>query len=337
MNRKDDHLNSALNNQDYLNHFDHVRFIHHALSNIKTEKVDLSAQFLGNTYPLPFFINAMTGGSKQAREINEKLALLAKHFNIPLALGSISTALKNPAWEEDFKVSRRIYQDGTLLANLGAEHTLDNALKAIELIKADGLQIHLNNVQEIVMPEGDRDFSQHYNNLKILNESLDIPIIVKEVGFGMSFETLKQLKDIGIKTVDVAGKGGTNFSKIENLRRETSYEFFNDWGQSTVESLLEASKIKGLNIIASGGIRNALDVIKALRLGANFIGMSGWFLNIVKDNTLEHAIKEVENLIEGLKGIMCVLNAKNIGSLKEKPIIFSHDLKNYMNQRNINH
>ncbi len=335
MNRKDDHINSALKNQDTLNHFDHVRFIHHPLSQLKVDDIDLSAVFIGKTYQLPFFINAMTGGSKQAKAMNEKLALIAKHFNIPLALGSISTALNNPKWEDDFKIARTLYKEGTILANLGAEHSINNALKGIAIIQANALQIHLNNVQEIVMPEGDRDFKNHYNNLKKLNNTLDVPLIVKEVGFGMSFETLKQLKSIGIKHVDVAGKGGTNFSKIENNRRTSSYDFFNEWGQSTVESLLEASKVEDLNIYASGGIRNALDIIKALRLGATFVGMSGWFLKIVKDNTLEDAIKEVEHLIAALKGIMCVLDARDLNKLKEKPIVFSPLLKNYMDQRAI--
>lgn len=335
MNRKDDHINSALSQKSQDNHFDHVRFIHHALSDLTTDDIDLSAFLGGKKFPLPFFINAMTGGTQQAYEINEKLALLAKHFSIPMALGSISSAIKDPTWEATYKIARKANPNGTLIANLGAEVSKETVLKAINMIDADMLQIHLNNVQEIVMPEGDRNFKAHAETIQALASSLTIPLIIKEVGFGMASETLQRLKSLGVKHIDVAGKGGTNFSIIENERRQSPFAFFNTWGLSTVESLLEAKRETSLNIIASGGIRDGLDIIKALRLGASFVGMSGYFLKLVKNNTLEEAIEEVDRLIESLKGIMTVLNAQSIKDLKDNPIVFSTEITHYMKQRNI--
>jgi len=333
LNRKDDHINHALKQTTKANDFDKVRFIHNALSGGRLEDVDLSSQFCENDTSLPIYINAMTGGSEQAAIINIKLAKLANHFNIPMALGSVSAALKDTKWEASFRNVRTHYPNGFLLANLGAEHLPQNAQKALDLIKGDALQIHLNAVQELIMPEGDRDFSQWETNIQALVRQLNVPLIIKEVGFGVSLETALKLKTLGVQHIDVSGRGGTNFSVIENARRTHQYESFNDWGLSTVESLLEMRNIDNMHIYASGGIRGALDIVKALRLGAEMVGLSGYFLHLVTTYDLEEAIEHVATLIDEIRAIFCALGVHNIATLRSVPFILTPDLDYYVKAR----
>jgi len=337
MNRKDDHIQGALTQSHTTNDFDRVRFVHDALSAVNVQDVDLKSGMAGKTFPLPFYINAMTGGSDKARELNAKLSKLAAHFDIPMALGSISAAIRDKRWEDSFTVVRDHNPKGFVMANLGAEVSPEKAKKAVELICADALQIHLNNVQEIVMPEGDRDFSMHESNISALCRTLDVPIIVKEVGFGLSGETIKKLLTLGVGVIDVAGRGGTNFSKIENARRKRRLDYFDDFGLSTVESLLETSASAEMEILASGGVRDAMDILKAIRLGASMVGMSGFFLKLVHEHPLETAVERVEDLIDELKGIMAVLGAKSLAALKDKPVVLDGRLLDYIEQRSLKH
>ncbi len=335
MNRKDDHIAGALNQTFRHNDFDEMRFLHDPLKATSVDHVNVKQDFAGESFCLPVYINAMTGGSVQAYEINRRLAMLAKHFNLPLALGSVKAGLHDQKWADSFKIAREIDPDGFIMANIGGENTLDVARRAIELIDASLLQIHLNPVQELIMPEGDRDFSSIASNIKTMASSLDIPIVVKEVGFGMTKETLKTLKGLGISNVDISGRGGTNFASIENARRGVSMEYMSEWGQSTVESLLEASQVDGLTIIASGGVRNALDVVKALKLGATMVGMSGYFLKLVKHNTHSEAVRIFNHFLRDIKKIMALIGANTIDEIRDKPIIFSEKLIHYMNERQI--
>ena len=315
MNRKDDHIQFALAQSTIGNDFDKVRLTHHAFPETDLQEIDLTTSLFNRTFPLPFYVNAMTGGSEQAGILNQRFARLAKHFQIPMATGSVSAAIKDPQLTKTFTVIREVYSEGFIIANLGAGQTVDNAKKAIALLQANALQIHVNPVQEIVMPEGDKDFKGWLASIESIQKAIDIPLIVKEVGFGMSEKTFKQLSAIGVKYVDVAGKGGTNFSIIENQRRTQTLSSFNDWGQSTVESLITAQPFKNLNIIASGGIRQPLDVIKSLVLGAKMVGLSGYFLHLINRHTDAEAVEKIQTFIEELKLIMLLLGKKNIQSL----------------------
>jgi isopentenyl-diphosphate Delta-isomerase len=315
MNRKDDHIQFALAQSTISNDFDHVRLTHHAFPETNLEEVNLTTSLFNRTFPYPFYINAMTGGSQQAGILNQRFAKLAKHFQIPMATGSVSAAIKDPQLTKTFTVIREVYPEGFIIANLGAGQTVANAKKVISLLQANALQIHVNPVQEIVMPEGDKDFKGWLASIESIRQAIDIPLIVKEVGFGMSATSLKQLSAIGVRYVDVAGKGGTNFSIIENQRRNQPLTSFNDWGQSTVESLIAAQPFKKLNIIASGGIRQPLDVIKSLVLGAKMVGLSGYFLHLINRHTDEVAIQQIQNFIEELKLIMLLLGKKDVASL----------------------
>lgn len=296
--RKDEHILYANEEEFTVNDFDKIILEHNSLPNKDYQDIDLSGSFLGFKTNYPFYINAMTGGSDQALEINRKLALIANHFKIPIVLGSQSAALKDPNLENSYKIVRDNYLNGIVVANVSANATLSEAKRAIKMVSADALSIHINVIQELVMSEGDRNFSKWESNIKTIIDNVNIPVIVKEVGFGMSKKTINKLHSLGVKFVDVSGKGGTNFARIERKRNKDNDTTFENLGISTVESLKNAQGIN-IKVHASGGIRNALDIYKALKLGAENIGLSQYFLKLTNLD-IEDAIKEVEILIDNL-------------------------------------
>lgn len=329
MNRKDDHIRLALTQSPTANDFDFLRFQPVTFPEISMDEVNLSITLFHQSFPTPLYINAMTGGSANAKILNERFAMLAKHFGLLMATGSVSAALKDPTLHDTFTVIRQVNPTGFVMANLGAGQTLDHAKKAIALLQANALQIHVNAVQEAIMPEGDKDYRGWLSSLKTIREGITIPLIVKEVGFGMAKPTLSQLKHIGIEYVDLAGKGGTNFAEIENARRTDMFASLSGWGLSTVESLLEAKNVTGLHYLASGGIRNPMDVIKALALGAKAVGLSGYFLHLVTNHDHDQCVKIFAQFLLEMKTIMLVLGAKNISDLTMKTMIFSDKFAHY--------
>ena len=334
MNRKDDHIKYALDQKHLTNDFDRVRFVPLALPSRSVLDVDLSTEFAGQTFPFPIYINAMTGGTNAAYEINQKLALIAKAFQLPIATGSLSAALKDAAEIPGFKVIRDTVENGFVIANIGVSKTADDALKAIEMINADALQVHLNAPQEIVMPEGDRDFSLWKKNLEEIIKKVDVPVIVKDVGFGLSRPSMEEIIKLGGTIIDVSGRGGTNFIAIENQRRQMPLDGLTAYGFSTVESLLEAKSLKGVTILASGGIRNPYDVVKALALGAKAVGLSQYFLNLITTHSVEEAINITAVFLEDIRKIMAILDCKNISALQQKELIFDAELLAFITQRN---
>jgi isopentenyl-diphosphate delta-isomerase len=318
MNRKDDHIRLALAQNHPVNDFDLIRFKHVSFPEVSFDEINLGVDIFGTSFPLPFFINAMTGGSEQAGAINQRLAQLANHFSIPMATGSVTSALKDPTLLPTFTIIKKTYPKLFLIANIGAGNDVIMAKRVIDALQPNALQIHVNAPQEALMPEGDRDFRGWLKKIQDIRQSITIPLIVKEVGFGMSFETMNTLKSIGIQYIDVAGKGGTNFAVIENNRQTEPLSIFNEWGLTTVESLLEAQKVKDIYVIASGGIRHGLDVVKALALGAQYVGLSGYFLKLVSEYDHDQAVKKVEHLIQEIKTAMVILGAKTTQELITK-------------------
>ncbi len=315
MNRKDEHIQLAKLQESTTNGFDRIFFEHDDLPNMSLDQVDLRTTFLGFVVELPIYINAMTGGSVQALQINEFLAKLAAHFKIPMMSGSLSAALKDTTQEPSYKVIRENNPHGLVISNVNPNVNLDEAKKAVEILNADALSIHLNVIQELIMPEGDRDFSLWQNNIENIVKSLRVPVLVKEVGFGMSVKTIDKLKSIGVKHIDISGRGGTSFLEIEARRGKRNYDYLKDLSIDTADILLKLKKPTDVDIYASGGIRNAYDVIKALALGAKACGLSRYFLNLTLLNFNE-ALEEVKRFIEDLKKIMVMLGVKNIEELR---------------------
>lgn len=338
-NRKDDHVRHADAQYAQLKtDFEDIHFVHHALAHHAISEIDLSTQLFGQEFPTPFYINAMTGGSDFTKKINADLAAVARETGLAMASGSISAAIKDPGVADSFQIIRQTNPNGFVLANLGANHGLESAQRAIDLIEADALQIHLNTPQEIVMPEGDRDFRTYEDNIIDIIEGVHVPVIIKEVGFGMSYETMRHLYDIGVRTIDVSGHGGTNFALIEDERATaTDFSFMADWGQSTAISLLEAqSLMKQMDIVASGGIKNPLQIIKALALGAKSVAVSGQFLHSVMHEGVDHTIKMVDTWREQMKLLMLMLDVTSLEELTRTDLIIAGNPAYWSQIRKIN-
>lgn len=336
-NRKNEHVSlSEKFYSDGQSSFKDIHFVHHSLPQMDVKDVDLATTVSGLSFDVPFFINAMSGGSPWTGKVNEKLATIARETGLAMATGSISAALKDPSQKDTFTIVRKTNPDGLIFANLGAGHGLENAKKVVDLVQADAMQIHLNAPQEIVMPEGDREFSNWLENIEKIVSGLDVPVIVKEVGFGMSRETAASLESVGVKTIDISGSGGTNFARIENFRRkEYKLDDLEDWGQTTVVSLLEAFEtVNDAAIIASGGIRRPLEIVKALALGASLVGLSSQFMHMALED-VDQTIETVHSWKMELSRIMTLLGKKSIQELKHTDLIISGETAHWCHARKI--
>lgn len=313
--RKDDHLKLALAQDTFYNDFESVRLVHQSLPSFDLEDVSLKTNYLNTTFETPIYINAMTGGSDKTLDINRKLALLAKKHHLAMAVGSQHVALNDASQEHSFRIVRETYPEGFLISNVNANATVEEALRAIKMIDANALGIHINPAQELTMDEGDRHFKHWIHNIEAIVKGVGVPVIVKEVGNGMSQETVGKLIKIGVKHVDVSGRGGTNFIWIENSRSENKrYDYLENWGLTTVESLRENKEhTNKVEVFASGGVTSPLDVVKALALGAKAVGMSGFFLKAVVNNRE----KDIELFLEDIKKIMVLVDVDSIDKLKK--------------------
>lgn len=314
--RKDEHVYWAKNSDYSTNDFSKIKLKYNNLPEMSFDEIDLKARYFNHDFEYPFYINAMTGGSEMTYEINRKLALIAKRFNLAIACGSQQIALDEPETAYSFKVIRDIYPDGFVIGNLSANNGWENIDRAQKMIKANAMQIHINVAQEIIMEEGDRDFRKWSHNINEVVSKASYPVIVKEVGTGIDRINVDKLINLGVKFIDVSGQGGTNFIAIEDSRYNKRYEYLYEFGISTADSLIEnQDNMNKVEIIASGGIRNALDIVKAIALGAKAVGMSGYFLRLT-DLSEEEMFEKVEQLIEDIKKIMLLVGAKTIGELQ---------------------
>lgn len=336
--RKNEHVEIAMAQQDAsISDFDEMRFVHHSIPNIDVTDVNLQSELQDFTMKQPIYINAMTGGSEWTKNINEKLAIIARETGMAMAVGSTHAALRNAKMSSSFSVVRDANPEGMIFSNVGADVPVDKAEEAVKLLDAQALQVHVNSPQELVMPEGNRVFSTWMENLAQIIQRVKVPVIVKEVGFGMSKEMIKALNEIGVRYIDVSGRGGTNFVDIENERREyKDMDYLGQWGQTTVESLLESTAFQqDMNFFASGGVRTPLDAVKCLALGARAVGMSRPFLNQVENNGITATLDYAEQFTDHMKKIMTMLNAQSIDELKQAQIVYGPRLHAWIEQRNL--
>ncbi|MEU1265664.1 type 2 isopentenyl-diphosphate Delta-isomerase [Streptomyces cellulosae] len=315
--------------------FDDVSFVHNALAGTDRERVTLTTTFAGLQWPVPLYINAMTGGTVMTGEINRDLAIAAREFGLPMATGSMSPYLKDPDTADTFTTVRRHHSDGFIMANINALATPEQACRAVELLQADALQIHLNTVQETVMPEGDRSFGSWPAAIERIAAAVAVPVIVKEVGFGLSGPTVARLAELGADVADVAGSGGTNFAAIENGRRDQAdYAFLGSWGLSTPAALLDA-RGAGLPLLASGGIRNPLDVLRSLALGAHAVGVSGLFLSTLRRHGLKALITQIAQWLEQITALMTLLGAHTPAEVAACDVVLTGRLHTFATQRHL--
>ncbi|HFK9356414.1 TPA: type 2 isopentenyl-diphosphate Delta-isomerase [Streptococcus agalactiae] len=325
INRKDDHIKYALKYQSPYNSFDDIELIHSSLPKYNVNDIDLSTHFAGQSFEFPFYINAMTGGSEKGKAVNHKLAQVAQATGIVMATGSYSAALKND--EDDSYPTTDLYPDLKLATNIGLDKPLPAAESTVKAMNPIFLQVHVNVMQELLMPEGEREFHMWRSHLKEYVDNIQCPLILKEVGFGMDLQSIKDAYDIGITTVDISGRGGTSFAYIENQRgRDRSY--LNTWGQTTAQSLINAqSMMDKMDILASGGIRHPLDMVKCLVLGAKAVGLSRAVLELVERYPVDDVIAILNSWKEDLRMIMCALNCKKITDLRQVNYILYGQLK----------
>lgn len=332
--RKLDHVNYALKTgQSNRQGLDDIRFVHNALSGVSFHEVSFETEIGDLELRSPIFINAMTGGTAEVEHLNRQLAEVAREAGLAMAVGSQMAAIKDTGQMDSYQVVRAVNPKGIVFANIGSEATVTQGQRAVDMLEADALQVHLNVVQELTMPEGDRDFSYVLRRIEALAKGVSVPVWVKEVGFGISREVAKQLENVGVSAIDVGGKGGTNFARIENLRREEPYAFFESWGLRTAEALLEVSQETGLPLTATGGIQHALHVAKCLAMGASAVGMAGFLLRAVDERGVAGTVQLVEHLHHELQVIMTALGCRSVKQLNKVPLVISGSTRDWLEAR----
>ncbi|HHG7587942.1 TPA: type 2 isopentenyl-diphosphate Delta-isomerase [Streptococcus pneumoniae] len=329
-NRKDEHILYALEQKSSYNSFDEVELIHSSLPLYNLDEIDLSTEFAGRKWDFPFYINAMTGGSNKGREINQKLAQVAESCGILFVTGSYSVALKNPT-DDSFSV-KSSHPNLLLGTNIGLDKPVELGFQTVEEMNPVLLQVHVNVMQELLMPEGERKFRSWQSHLADYSKQIPVPIVLKEVGFGMDAKTIERAYEFGVRTVDLSGRGGTSFAYIEN-RRSGQRDYLNQWGQSTMQALLNAQEWKDkVELLVSGGVRNPLDMIKCLVFGAKSVGLSRTVLELVETYTVEEVIGIVQDWKADLRLIMCSLNCATIADLQKVDYLLYGKLKEAKDQ-----
>ena len=317
--RKDQHIENYLKTRARgTTLLDCVYIEHNALSDVSLKQIDTSVEFMGQKIAMPLMIDAITGGGDSSASINEDLSSICQEINIPMAVGSESIALTDESSRESFELVKQ-KEDLFRIGNLGFERNYEDFIFARDLIDSKAMQVHLNIAQELVMKEGDNDFHSSIDIIGELVEKFPYPIIVKETGSGISKEVAQKLIEKNVQYIDVAGKGGTNFIEIEDLRDfEIDYSDLYNWGIPTAKSIIDVrSASDDVFIIASGGIKTAMDVVKSIIIGADMAAMTGEVLNYLLRGgyqACEDFLKEINHKI---KIIMALLGVRNIEELKK--------------------
>jgi isopentenyl-diphosphate Delta-isomerase len=333
--RKAEHIRLALDQRMQLGHsfFDDYRFEHEALPEIDAEEIDLSMEFLGRRMSAPLLVSCMTGGTETAGRINRNLAGGAERTGVAVGVGSQRKALEDPVKADTFRV-REVAPSVPLLANLGAVQLnygmgIRECRQAVDMIGADALVLHLNPLQEAIQPEGQCNFSGLLPKIGEAVREVGVPVVVKEIGCGISEATARALVSQGVRIVDTAGVGGTSWVRIEAERAGDLDigELFAGWGLPTPESIRQVRKAadgltagESLTVIASGGIRNGLDAAKALALGADLVGMAYPFLEPATESP-ERVAEKVRRTIRELKICMFCLGVKSIAELQRTKLL----------------
>ena len=334
--RKDEHIKLFMQSTSTKdNGFKDIVIQNNALPEIDFDDISTDCVFLKKAIDMPVMINAVTGGTDYTYDINKQLAELALAFNIPMAVGSQTIAIHDISKQEGFKIVREINKSGIIIANVSANSSYENICEAIEMIEADAIQLHLNTAQEICMKEGDRNFKGILNNIKDIVHEVKVPVIVKEVGFGISYETAKKLHNVGVKYIDTGGKGGTNFIAIEDSRnKDLDYSFLKEWGIPTALSLIECKHAsRDLHIICSGGITKGSEIVKAITMGASLAGISGLILRELLNKGYDGAKACIEKLHYEMKVFMLLLGVDDIEKLSKINYLLKGELHQVYKQK----
>lgn len=306
--RKIEHIKYALLSEKK-QVLENISLEYNSLINFGIDDVKINTSFCGINFDYPIYINAITGGSKLSDEINKRLYNISKKMNIFMFSGSYSPNLKE----------NKYYYPKNIGANLGLDKTLEDFKKCISDLDPKIIQAHINPIQELIMSEGERKFN-YKENIKLLLENLEVPLIIKETGYGMSKKTINQLVDLGVKTIDVSSNDGTNFSFIEDMRNNKNRPHLYTLGYNLEESMIASLSFQDkIEILASGGISNSLEIVKALSMGARAVGLSSYFLKkIIENKNDEDIINDLKEMIYEVKLIILSTNSRNLSELKGK-------------------
>ncbi len=350
--RKADHIRISLNQNiqagSVKTGFEDADLIHRALPEIDKERIDLSTKVFGHKFSAPLIAGAITGGTQEAMKINATIAEAAEELGLGMGVGSQRAALENRKLERTFAITRKKAPTAFLIANIGGvqltnRYGLREARRAVEMIEADAIAIHLNALQETAQPEGQTNFAGILKKICEIAQELDTPIIAKETGAGIAAEEAKKLEAAGVKGIDVSGAGGTSFAAVEYYRAKGKKsgrtkrlgEVFWDWGIPTVVSVVEVSETVKVPVIASGGMRTGVDVAKSFALGASLASFSR--------PILEAAVKGVKAtcdtlslLTEELKNTMFLVGANTIQKLHGTPIVLTGRTSELLRMRGFN-
>ncbi len=324
--------------------FERWEFLHNALPELNFSEVDPSVLFLGKKMALPLFVSSMTGGYKDAERINLQLAEVCREKKLGMGVGSQRQALENSEFHRSYSIVRKAAPEIPLIGNIGAAEVarlrdVGPVIKLAEMIQADAFAVHLNPLQELLQPEGNPEFKGVLRGIEMLVRNLRIPIIVKEIGAGISASVAKRLLGVGVSIIDVAGAGGTSWAGVEILRRgktaksaarkiPSNKDFstsFWDWGIPTVDALRQVCSLKNqfptLAVIASGGINGGLDIAKAMAFGANMTGMARPLLKTLEMYGTAGLLSFVSTMELELKGAMFLTGSKSIDELQHQQLI----------------
>ncbi len=350
--RKADHIKICLDEKAQAKlattGFEDIHFVHKSLPEIDKQKIDLSTCLFGHKFNAPIIVGAMTGGTAEAEKINANIAHAVENLGLGMGVGSQRAAIENPKLAETFSIARKKAPRAFLIANIGGVQLVNGygakeVRKAVDMIGADAVAIHLNALQETVQPNGQTNFEGVLAKICEIASELYVPVIVKETGSGIAAEEAKKLEAAGVKAIDVGGLGGTSFAAVEYYRTEKEEhsvqrflgEAFWDWGIPTAASTAEVTQTVKVPVIASGGMRNGTDAAKALSIGACLTSFSQPILQ-----TAVKSAAETENLlaliIEELRNVMFLVGTKNVEQLRQTPLVVTGKTRKWLKDRGFN-
>lgn len=349
--RKADHIRISLNHNVQARKttgFEDIHLIHKALPEIDKQDINLSSTVFNHKFSAPLIVGAITGGTSKATRINATIAEAVEELGLGMGVGSQRVAIEDKTLEKTFAIARKKAPTAFLIANLGGVqfvhgYGLKEVKKAVDMIDADAIAIHLNPLQEAVQPEGQTCFKGVLEKIGEIAKELEKPVIVKETGAGIAAEEARKLEAANVKGIDVSGAGGTSFAAVEYYRAKRKSnnsqrrlgKVFWDWGIPTAVTLTEVSQSVKIPVIASGGIRNGVEMAKALALGASLTSISQPVLETAVKG-IEETKQELSLLIEELKNSMFLVGADTIQALKERPVVITGKTAEWLRLRGFN-
>ncbi|MEX0602719.1 MAG: type 2 isopentenyl-diphosphate Delta-isomerase [Bacteroidota bacterium] len=320
--------------------FERWEFLHNALPELDPAEIDPSVSFLGKTLAFPLIISSMTGGYRDALRINRQLAEVCADQHLAMGVGSQRQALENPVYHRTFSVVREVSRDIPIFGNIGAAEVakLGDASpvqRLVDLVEADGFAVHLNPLQEFLQPEGNPQFRGVLRGIELLVNHLSVPVLVKEIGAGISGQVARRLVDVGVRIIDVAGAGGTSWAGVEILRRngtgksksreEDFAPVFWDWGIPTVDALRQVTALRNsapdLTVIASGGISGGLDIAKAIAFGGDLAAAARPMIKVLETGGPKRLLRLLQRWRTELTGAMFLTGSRTLADLRQQHLV----------------